>query len=142
MSLEGYFNGAIHDAWTEADEKTGGLYVCFNIGLDELPAGTDHPGYVVCRHPTEGEYADLGRKVVEHVGLAWPAGLRDMTPCINKSVRVKIKQKESNNGTKYENAYIALPYERKRATPEQLNMALAKLEAKSAVAADDDALPF
>ena len=132
MIAEGPYTGTIEKGWLEKTDS-GDLLMCFSIkikGENEI---------VTARHVTFGQYAGIGEKVAELLELDWPKGLRDIEKAAGKTVPVKIKHKEYSGET-YVNAYIVVNRPAQPATPEQIEMAIAKMEAQQAD--DSDALPF
>ena len=135
---EGYYDGEIVGAFAEMDYADKDLMMCFDIDLLNEGAGES----VTARHFTEGELGKIGQRVAESLELEWPGCLRHMAPCIGKKVRVRVKHKVSAETT-YVNAYIVTGKERKPASPEQVEMAIAKLEAKTGAVKDDQSeCPF
>lgn len=134
MVTDGYYNGVIREAWTEAGDSGAGLYMCFLVATDEV-------GEQIARHPTEGDYAEIGESVAKHLGLDYPKCLRNLMPCVGKAVRLKVKTK-IKDGTPYQNAYIVTPREKKPANEAQIEMTIAKIEAGWAVLTKKDDEPF
>ena len=137
MIPEGTYPGKITAAWLERNDmqQSDDLMMAFDIELTALDGTTMDASP---RHATTGKFGWSGKAVAKLLGLDWPGGLKTIESVVGRAVEVKIKHNVSAKGTEYENAYIVTPPERKPATPDQVDAAVAKLEAE----ANDDDIPF
>lgn len=132
---EGVFKGTVRSAYVEEGYSAGELTACFVVEMDGYTEKA-----VTCKHACQGEYVSILAKIFELLELPWPAGLRDLEPCVGRACEVKIKHREPGKKGAEFKAYIHVYKDKARAEPSAIETAIAKLEAVSV--ADDSEIPF
>ena len=136
MTPIGTYPAKIVGAYLETDDD-GSLRMCFecDLTMPDCSIVTE-----TARHPTSGEYGKIGKAVAQLLDIEWPDGLKTIDLAIGKECFCKIKHKTSKHtGETFINCYIHTGRIPQPATPEQIDLALAKL--KAAELSDDD-MPF
>lgn len=121
---EGFFKGAIMDAWTEyeSEEDKKDVRLHWIVQLDD---GYDE---VECRHRTTSDRIEKTTAIVESLEQTYPAILTEMEKTIGRRVRVNVVHKQGTKGGTFINGYIVLGSggRGRRMSKEEQALALAK----------------
>lgn len=121
---DGFYTGTITGARIEEDSfNDGGMVVVFTVDVD----GDEYD----CRHPDgsgDAKARERCEQVFAHLDLEFPKAMLDLSPCVGKEVRIRLKQ---NLKATRQNAYIATSKQGRVLTTDEINRRL-----------NDDAVPF
>lgn len=121
---EGFFNGAIVDAWTEYEDEENKK----DVRLHWMVQLDDGYSEIECRHRTTSDRIEKTTAIVESLEQSYPAILTEMGQTIGRRVRVNVVHKHGSKGGVFVNGYIVLGGggRGRRMTPEEQALALAK----------------
>jgi len=112
------------------------------LALETAVTANGETHAVLCRHALEGEWAHITEAVFKLLGLAWPDGVRDVSPVVGQRVPVKVKHKTDKRGNVHANGYVAVATGGKPATPQALESFIARTKPSDAISEFEDAPPF